>query len=42
MLRVFLDEQRHEVGRDREIESMYAVIYTEKCCNCFLHVSFHI
>lgn len=30
MLRVLLDEQKHERGRDREMEDLCAVIHTEE------------
>lgn len=40
MLRGFLDEQKHEGGRGREVEGLCAVIHTEEHCNYFLCVSF--
>lgn len=40
MLRVLLDEQKHERGRDRETEDLCAVIHTEEHWRCLLHASF--
>lgn len=33
MLRHFLDEQKHEGGRDREVEGLCVVIRAEEHCN---------